>query len=129
MTGAELARPGAVDSPVVDTYMLLGRIRARQGDADGARVAHEHALAVQLPVRHADDDQEGVEELLAEAGRLETTGIDFGMLPRRMKAMSWRFRTAEKLAGALSAREVEVLRLLAGPWSLRDIGRDALHLP
>ena len=75
---------GLSDSPVVGTYALLGRIRTRQGDADRARVAHEHALAVQrypverfhalvelLPVRHADDDHEGVEELLAEAVRLE----------------------------------------------------------
>ena len=41
-----------------------------------------------------------------------------------MKAVSWRFRTAEKVAGTLSAREVEVLRLLSGPLSLRDIGKE-----
>jgi DNA-binding CsgD family transcriptional regulator len=45
-------------------------------------------------------------------------------LPRRMKAVLWRFRTAEKVAGTLSAREVEVLRLLSGPLSLRDIGKE-----
>jgi LuxR family transcriptional regulator, maltose regulon positive regulatory protein len=77
-----------------------------------------------LPIRHADDDDEGVQELLVEAGRLVATGIDFGVLPRRMKAVSWRFRTAEKVAGTLSAREVEVLRLLSGPLSLRDIGKE-----
>jgi LuxR family maltose regulon positive regulatory protein len=77
-----------------------------------------------LPIRHADDDDEGVQELLVEAGRLVATGIDFGVLPRRLKAVSWRFRTAEKVAGTLSAREVEVLRLLSGPLSLRDIGKE-----
>jgi LuxR family maltose regulon positive regulatory protein len=41
-----------------------------------------------------------------------------------MKAMSWRFRTHEKLAGALTAREVDVLRLLAGPLSLGEIGQE-----
>ena len=83
-----------------------------------------HALVELLPIRHADDDDKGVQELLAEARRLEATGIDFGVLPRRMKAVSWRFRTAEKVAGTLSAREVEVLRLLSGPLSLRDIGKE-----
>jgi ATP/maltotriose-dependent transcriptional regulator MalT len=83
-----------------------------------------HALVELLPIRHADDDDEGVQELLVEAGRLVATGIDFGVLPRRMKAVSWRFRTAEKVAGTLSAREVEVLRLLCGPLSLRDIGKE-----
>jgi LuxR family maltose regulon positive regulatory protein len=126
------------ESPVVGmVFTLQGRIRAQRGDVRGARAAHEHAFAVQrypverfhalvelLPVRHADDDDEGAQELLAEAGRLEATGIDFGVLPRRMKAMSWRFRTAEKVAGTLSAREVEVLRLLSGPLSLRDIGNE-----
>jgi LuxR family maltose regulon positive regulatory protein len=77
-----------------------------------------------LPIRHADDDDKGVQELLVEAGRLVATGTDFGVLPRRMKAVSWRFRTAEKVAGTLSAREVEVLRLLSGPLSLRDIGKE-----
>jgi LuxR family transcriptional regulator, maltose regulon positive regulatory protein len=118
-------------------FTLLGRIRARRGDVRGARAAHEHAFALQrypverfhalvelLPIRHADDDDEGVQELLVEAGRLVATGIDFGVLPRRMKAVSWRFRTAEKVAGTLSAREVEVLRLLSGPLSLRDIGKE-----
>jgi LuxR family transcriptional regulator, maltose regulon positive regulatory protein len=37
--------------------------------------------------------------------------------------MSWRLRPANRLAGALSARELEVLRLLSGPQSLRDIGQ------
>jgi LuxR family maltose regulon positive regulatory protein len=36
--------------------------------------------------------------------------------------MSWRFRTHQKLTGALTAREVDVLRLLAGPLSLGEIG-------
>jgi ATP/maltotriose-dependent transcriptional regulator MalT len=129
---------GLSESPVVGmVFTLQGRIRARRGDVRGARAAHEHAFAVQrypverfhalvelLPVRHADEDDEGAQGLLAEAGRLEATGIDFGVLPRRMKAMSWRFRTAEKVAGTLSAREVEVLRLLSGPLSLRDIGNE-----
>jgi LuxR family maltose regulon positive regulatory protein len=129
---------GLPDSPAVGcTYTLLGKVRARQGDAHGARAAHERAFAVQrfpverfhalvelLPARHADDDHKGVEELLAEGLRLEATGIDFGVLPRRMKAMSWRYRSAQKLAGALSTREVDVLRLLSGPLSLRDIGRE-----
>jgi LuxR family transcriptional regulator, maltose regulon positive regulatory protein len=129
---------GLAESPVVGAvFTLLGRIRARRGDVRGARAAHEHAFALQrypverfhalvelLPIRHADDDDEGVQELLVEAGRLEATGIDFGVLPRRMKAVSWRFRTAEKVAGTLSAREVEVLRLLCGPLSLRDIGKE-----
>jgi LuxR family maltose regulon positive regulatory protein len=129
---------GLSESPVVGmVYTLLGRTRTRRGDVRGARAAHEHAFSVQrypverfhalvelLPVRHADDDDTGVRELLAEAGRLEATGIDFGVLPRRMKAMSWRFRAAEKVAGTLSSREVEVLRLLSGPLSLRDIGEE-----
>jgi len=129
---------GLSESPVVGmVYTLLGRTRTRRGDVRGARAAHEHAFSVQrypverfhalvelLPVLHADDDDTGVRELLAEAGRLEATGIDFGVLPRRMKAMSWRFRAAEKVAGTLSSREVEVLRLLSGPLSLRDIGKE-----
>jgi LuxR family transcriptional regulator, maltose regulon positive regulatory protein len=129
---------GLPDSPAVGcTYTLLGRIRARRGDVHGAREAYERAFAVHrypierfhalvelLPVRHADDDHKGVEELLAEGLRLESTGIDFGVLARRMKAMSWRYRSAEKLAGALTTREVDVLRRLSGPIPLRDIGRE-----
>jgi LuxR family maltose regulon positive regulatory protein len=132
---------GLARSPVVGTtFTLLGRVRARRGDLREARAAHErafasqryhlerfHALVELLPLRHADDDPEGVQELLAEARRLEATGIDFGVLPRRLKAMSWRLRPADRLAGALSAREVEVLRLLSGPQSLQDIGQ-ALYI-
>jgi LuxR family maltose regulon positive regulatory protein len=128
---------GLSKSPVVGTvFTLLGRIRARQGDLRDARAAHEraftsqhyhverfHALVELLPLRHADDDLEGVQELLAEARRLEVTGIDFGVLDRRLKARSWQLRPADKLTGALSAREVDVLRLLSGPQSLRDIGQ------
>jgi len=128
---------GLGKSPVVGTvFTLLGRIRARQGDLRDARAAHEraftsqryhverfHALVELLPLRHADDDLEGVQELLAEARRLEVTGIDFGVLDRRLKARSWRLRPADNLTGALSAREVDVLRLLSGPQSLRDIGQ------
>jgi LuxR family maltose regulon positive regulatory protein len=132
---------GLARSPVVGTaFTLLGRVRARRGDLRKARSAHErafasqryhlerfHALVELLPLRHAEDDPEGVQELLAEARRLEATGIDFGVLARRLKAMSWRLRPADKLAGALSARELEVLRLLSGPQSLRDIGQ-ALYI-
>jgi LuxR family maltose regulon positive regulatory protein len=132
---------GLSKSPAVGTaFTLLGRIRARGGDLREARAAHErafasqryhlerfHALVELLPFRKADDDPEGVQELLAEAQRLEGTGIDFGVLDRRLKAMSWRFRPADQLAGALSAREVDVLRLLSGPESLRDIGQ-ALYI-
>jgi len=132
---------GLSKSPVVGTtFTLLGRVRGRRGDLRDARAAHErafasqryhverfHALVELLPLRHADDDPEGVQELLAEARRLEAAGIDFGVLPRRLKAMSWRLHPADKLAGALSAREIEVLRLLSGPQSLRDIGQ-ALYI-
>jgi LuxR family maltose regulon positive regulatory protein len=38
--------------------------------------------------------------------------------------MSWRSHTAEKVAGALTTREAELLRRLSGPLSLGEIGQE-----
>jgi DNA-binding NarL/FixJ family response regulator len=113
-----------------------------RGGLDGALAAHERAFALQrypierfhalvelLPARLARGDHMGVEALVAEAGRLQATGLDFGALPQRLRAATQRLDVAEhhmaQPAEALSAREVDVLRLLSGQLSQQAIG-DAL---
>jgi LuxR family transcriptional regulator, maltose regulon positive regulatory protein len=136
---------GLSESPTVAcSNTLLGRIRMRRGDLDGALAAHERAYALQrypverfhalvelLPVRLARGDHAGVEALVAEAGRLQATGTDFGVLPQRLRAATQRHDVAEhqmaEPSELLSAREVDVLRLLSGPLSQRAIG-DALFI-
>ena len=49
------------------------------------------------------------------------------MFPRRVKAMPVALPERREARRALSTREVEVLRLLSGPLSLRDIGQE-LHI-
>jgi LuxR family maltose regulon positive regulatory protein len=129
---------------VADAYTLQGRIRRHRGDLNGALAAHERAFALQhypierfhalvelLPARLARGDHTGVEALVAEARRLQATGIDFGALPQRLRAATQRLDVAEhhtaQLSAALSAREVDVLRLLSGQLSQQAIG-DALYI-
>jgi LuxR family transcriptional regulator, maltose regulon positive regulatory protein len=136
---------GLSESPTVaDAYTLQGRIHRHRGDLDGALAAHERAYALQrypierfhalvelLPARLARGDQTGAETLVAEADRLQATGTDFGVLPQRLRAATQRLDVAEhhmaQPSEALSAREVDVLRLLSGQLSQQAIG-DALYI-
>jgi LuxR family maltose regulon positive regulatory protein len=145
---------------------LQGRIRWRRGDLDGALAAHEQAFALQrypierfhalvelVPVRLARGDHAGAEALMTEARRLQATGIDFGVLPQRLRAAMQRMDVTEHhleqtsetrsarqvdLLGArsgapgrrvevsepLTERELAVLRLLPARLSNREIGRE-----
>jgi LuxR family transcriptional regulator, maltose regulon positive regulatory protein len=115
-----------------------------RGGLDGALAPHERAFALQryplerfhalvelLPARLARGDHMGVEALVAEARRLQATGLDFGALPQRLRAATQRLDVAEhhmaQPSEALSAREVDVLRLLSGQLSQQAIG-DALYI-
>jgi LuxR family maltose regulon positive regulatory protein len=136
---------GLSESPTVAcAYTLEGRIRRHRSDLDGALAAHERAYALQrypierfhalvelLPARLARGDHRGVETLMAEADRLQATGIDFGVLPQRLRTATQRLDVAEhhmaQPSEALSAREADVLRLLSGQLSQQAIG-DALYI-
>ena len=91
----------------------------------GAIAAHERAYALQrypiecfhalmdlLPARLAQGDHTGAETLVVEARRLQATGIDFGVLPQRLRTATQRLDVAEhhlaQPSEALSAREVDV---------------------
>lgn len=110
------------------------------GDLEGALAAHErafagqrypverfHALVEFLPARHASGDRQGVATLLAEAARLEATGIDLGMLPAWLRARvpdpPVKAEQSTDAVELLSPREVHVLRLLSAPLTQRDISQ------
>jgi LuxR family maltose regulon positive regulatory protein len=166
-TSELVVRNGLAESPTIAcAYILQGRIRWRRGDLDGALAAHEQAFALQrypierfhalvelVPVRLARGDHAGAEALMTEARRLQATGIDFGVLPQRLRAAMQRMDVTEHhleqtsetrsarqvdLLGArsgapgrrvevsepLTERELAVLRLLPARLSNREIGRE-----
>jgi LuxR family maltose regulon positive regulatory protein len=142
----ELAtRTGLADDPVQGTAMIAhGRALAREGDLQGARRLLEAGIELRrrssnrvdlvfglldlAPIRRLLGDSAGARAALREAGVLANGGPDVGALhalfEKRSRKLRMSARETNGVPDPLSDRELTVLRLLGGPLSRRDIGRE-----
>jgi LuxR family transcriptional regulator, maltose regulon positive regulatory protein len=132
--------------------IALGRVLAKRGNQAEARTELESALSVrrQAPglspwptlvallalasVSSARGDRGGARQLLAEARAiLEPYGEDAGIFPELLERQERKLRTIKRrdgsLNGDLTERELEVLRLLVGESSVRQIAQSLYVAP
>jgi LuxR family transcriptional regulator, maltose regulon positive regulatory protein len=142
----ELAeRSGLADHPVRGTAKIAhGRALARESDLEGARDLLEAGIELRrrssnrvdlvfglldlAPIRRLLGDSAGARAALREAGVLVNSGPDVGALQalfeKRSRKLGISIRETNGIPDPLSDRELTVLRLLGGPLSRREIGRE-----
>jgi LuxR family transcriptional regulator, maltose regulon positive regulatory protein len=123
--------------------IALGRVLAERGELDGAQAELESALSMRrkfpdlspwptllgllalAPVRLARGDRAGSRAVLAEARDILEALPDAGMFPELLKRQERKLRTGTRRDGALNGelteRELDVVRLLNGDLSTREM--------
>jgi LuxR family maltose regulon positive regulatory protein len=135
---AAVAREHGLDEIAGEVHAALGVVQEAQGDLEGALTYLErgvaglrngqpldHALALiqYARVLQAAGRREAAWTTIAEAKATIDACPDPGTLRRRLDALE-RTAPAQPREADLSGRELVVLRMLKGPLSERDIGRE-----
>jgi LuxR family maltose regulon positive regulatory protein len=140
---AELARERGVDEIRGEVHVALGAARAASGEvteavpllargvsilrASGGAIQLANALIHEAAVLSAAGDRSGARAALAEARATVEACPDPGILSERLAEIEQSARTPPRRRdgdAALSERERIILRMLGGPLSERDIGRE-----
>lgn len=118
--GVALAAQGRADEALaaLERGVFLRRLWAQPLDLADALIALGSVVA-------SRGERDRAAAILDEAGAVLGACRSAGVLPRRLDAA--RGRAAADGAESLSARELMILRMLSGPLSEREIGRE-LHL-
>ncbi len=141
-TGAtEFAQEHAVDEIRGEVHVAMGAALAADGRLDEALLLLEHGVAILRsaggPIQHADaliseaavlqavDRRTDAAAAIAGARAVVDASADPGILRDRLAAVERSQRKrSRRLEAELSERELIVLRMLGGPLSERDIGRE-----
>jgi ATP/maltotriose-dependent transcriptional regulator MalT len=134
----DLARAHGLDEIPGEVHIAAGVALEAQGDVDGALAYLERGVTLLRPGQPLDlalalihqarvlqgaGRREAASAAIADAAATIDSCPDPGTLPRRLDALE-RARQAPPREADLSGRELVVLRMLKGPLSERDIGRE-----
>lgn len=135
----QIARERGIEE-VVECHTAVGASLAAQARFEEARALLERGAGVGrkfgqpidltnvllrlIPVLRALGDSESAASVIAEARALVDSCPDPGILAERLQVLEHPPRTPPRPGAELSERELVVLRMLNGPLSARQIGRE-----
>jgi LuxR family transcriptional regulator, maltose regulon positive regulatory protein len=123
--GCVLTKRGNLNEAQKELEDALSRRRRLPGLSPWPTLLGLLALA---SVRLARGDRVGARTVLAEAGSILEDTTDAGIFPERVESLERKLRGSRsrngQLNGELTEREMDVLRLLSGKLSTREMGLD-----